>query len=260
METFIFWQQRSRYLRYIDLTDSKNLIRTPDFSGVPLLEELNLSGCVSLVEIHPSIGQLSKLRYLHMRKCESLTDLPSMSAEMESLEVLDLCDCSKISMIPKFTGIMKSLLELNLGYTDINKLEPSSIECLTALTLLDLSFCTNLECLPSNMDNLRSLEKLILYGCEKLKSLPRLPSTVRFINAQYCNSLKWITAWVKLSSWSQPLSQWCPYDERSSRLEFTILFHFLQVISSLFSLLFLSNCLIITVNKSCVLGTGTPLS
>ncbi|XP_030957638.1 TMV resistance protein N-like isoform X2 [Quercus lobata] len=215
-------------LKYIDLSDSKNLIRTPDFSGVPILEELNLSGCVSLVEIHPSIGQLYKLRYLHLRKCESLTDLPSMSAKMQSLDVLALCDCSKISTIPKFTGIMKSLSELNLGYTDINKLEPSSIECLTALTLLDLSFCTNLEYLPSNMDNLRSLEKLILYGCEKLKSLPRLPSTVRFINAQYCNSLKWITARVKLSSWSQPLSQWCPYDERSSRLEFTILFHFLQ--------------------------------
>ena len=128
---------------------------------------------------------------------------------------------------------MESLSKRFLGYTAIKELPPPSNECLTALTLLDLSFCTNLECLSSNMDNLRSLEKLILYGCKKLKSLPRLPSTVRFINAQCCNSLKWTPARVKLSSWSQPLSQWCPYDERSSRLEFTILFHFLQVISSL---------------------------
>ena len=156
-----------------------------------------------------------------------------MSAEMQSLTVLNLQGCSRISSFLKFTGIMKSLSELKLGWTAINKVAPSSIKCLTALTLLDLSFCTNLECLPSNMDNLRSLQKLILYGCEKLKSLPRLPSTVRFINAQYCNSLKWTTTWVKLSSWSQPLSQWLLYDKGRNRKEFTILFHFLQVISSL---------------------------
>ncbi|KAK7823498.1 hypothetical protein CFP56_035410, partial [Quercus suber] len=34
---------------------------------------------------------------------------------------------------------------------------------------------------------------------------------------------------VKLSSWSQPLSQWCPYDERGILVEFKILFHFLQL-------------------------------
>ncbi|KAK7854498.1 hypothetical protein CFP56_031856 [Quercus suber] len=34
---------------------------------------------------------------------------------------------------------------------------------------------------------------------------------------------------VKLSIWSQSLSQWLPYDERHSQKEFTILVHFLQV-------------------------------
>nr|XP_023893288.1 TMV resistance protein N-like [Quercus suber] len=171
-------------LKFIDLSHSENLIRTPDFSGVPILEELNLSWCCSLVEIHPSIGQLSSL-----------------------------------STFPKFTGIMKSLSELYLGMTDIKKVAPSSIECLAALTLLDISSCTNLKCLPSNMDNLRSLEMLNLFNCSKLKYLPRLPSTLTYINAE---------AWVKLSSWSQSLSQWRLYGESGSRVEFTILFHFLQ--------------------------------
>ncbi|XP_030968544.1 TMV resistance protein N-like isoform X3 [Quercus lobata] len=201
-------------LKFIDLSHSENLIRIPDFSGVPILEELNLSWCCSLVEIHPSIGQLSSL-----------------------------------SMIPKFTGIMKSLSELYLGMTDIKKVAPSSVECLAALTLLDLSSCTNLKCLPSNMDNLRSLEMLNLFDCSKLKYLPRLPSTLTYINAEacsslksllrlpstlrylnvrYCYSLKWSPTWVKLSSWSQLLSWWRLYGESGSRVEFTILFHFLE--------------------------------
>uniref|UniRef100_A0A7N2MFS5 ADP-ribosyl cyclase/cyclic ADP-ribose hydrolase n=2 Tax=Quercus lobata TaxID=97700 RepID=A0A7N2MFS5_QUELO len=219
---------RSVNLKFIDLSHSKNLIRTPDFSGVPILEGLNLSWCSRLVEVHPSIGQLSKLRYLNLQRCESLTDLPSMSNEIQSLTVLDLDYCYKFSSFPKFTGIMKSLSELKLCWTAIKKVEPSSIKCLTALTLLNLRFCKNLECLPSNMDNLRSLETLDLYGCSNLKSLPRLPSTVRFMDAEGCYSLKWSPARVKLSIWSQSLSQWLPYDESIIQVEFRTLFHFLQ--------------------------------
>ena len=155
-----------------------------------------------------------------------------MSAAMQSLTELDLSHCVKISLFPKFTGIMKSLSELNLSWTAIEKVEPSSIECLTALASLSLSGCKTLECLPSNMDNLKSLETLKLFQCLKLKSLPRLPSTVRFVAAGGCFSLKWSPKRVKLSIWSQPFSQWLPYDESGSRVGFTILFHFLEVISS----------------------------
>ncbi|XP_065628399.1 uncharacterized protein LOC112016323 isoform X2 [Quercus suber] len=79
------------------------------------------------------------------------------------------------------------------------------------------------------MDNLRSLQTLNLTRCQKLKSLPRLPSTVRCLDVLSCFSLKWLPAQVKLSIWSQSLSQWLPYDERHSQKEFTILVHFLQV-------------------------------
>ena len=154
-----------------------------------------------------------------------------MSAVMQSLTVLDLSHCCKFSLFPKFTGIMKSLSKLDLSCTATDKVEPSSIECLTALAFLDLSDCTNLECLPSNMDNLKSLKTLDLFYCSKLKSLPRLPSTVRFVDARG-SSLKWSPKRVKLSIWSQPFSQWLPYDESGSRVGFTILFHFLEVISS----------------------------
>ncbi|XP_050253014.1 disease resistance protein RUN1-like [Quercus robur] len=182
----------SAKLKFIDLSHSENLIKTPDFSGVPILEELNLSYCSRLVEIHPSILHLSRLRYLNLQHCKSLRDLPSMSVEMQSLKLLNLSYCSKIGSFPKFTGIMKSLSELILRGTDIKKVAPSSIECLTALTLLDLSFCFNLECLPSNMDNLRSLETLNLSWCGQLveihPSIGQL-SKLRCLDLRYCESL-----------------------------------------------------------------------
>ncbi|XP_050253003.1 disease resistance protein RUN1-like isoform X3 [Quercus robur] len=220
---------RSVNLKFIDLSHSNRLIRTPDFSGVPNLEGLNLSDCFRLVEIHPSIGklnrlerlnlsccgrlveihpsigQLSRLKYLDLQHCYSLTVLPTFSSEMESLTVLNIYGCSSLNSFPKFTGIMKSLSKLNLGYTTVKNPAPSSIfKCLTALTFLDLS------------------------SCSKLESLPRIPSTVRYINVEGWSALKWSPERVKLSIWSQPLSQWLPYDESGSRLGFTILFHFLQ--------------------------------
>ncbi|KAL0009061.1 hypothetical protein SO802_010563 [Lithocarpus litseifolius] len=215
-------------LKFIDLSFSKNLIRTPDFSEVPRLVQLKVVCCPNLVEIHPSIGQLSRLKWLELRDCQSLTNLPSMSVEMKSLMAIRLTSCSKISSLPKFTGIMKSLSELYMNWTAIEKLAPSSIKYLTALTLFDLSNCRNLEFLPCNMDNLRSLEKLIIFGCSRLKLLPSIPSTVRYINAQCCYSIKPSPALVKLSSSLQPYSQWFPYNESSGEVAFTILYLYLQ--------------------------------
>ncbi|XP_030963404.1 TMV resistance protein N-like isoform X1 [Quercus lobata] len=86
------WEGEKRLgkLKFIDLSFSTNLIRTPDFFGVPRLVQLKLGGCSNLVEIHPSIGQLSRLKYLDLICCVSLTNLPSMSAEMQSLTTIRL--------------------------------------------------------------------------------------------------------------------------------------------------------------------------
>ncbi|KAL4605164.1 hypothetical protein ACB092_09G009500 [Castanea dentata] len=158
-------------LRYINLSYSWFLIWTPDFSGVPRLEVLDLSWCSNLVGLHPSMGQLCKLKNLDLSYCNSLTNLPSLSAKMESLTSIDLSVCSKIKKIPEFKGTMKSLSQLHLRWTAIKELPPSSIECLTALEILDLNGCKDLKCLPSNMDSLRSLKFLDLSRCSKLANL-----------------------------------------------------------------------------------------
>ncbi|KAI9072895.1 hypothetical protein K1719_045140 [Acacia pycnantha] len=84
--------QMSRGLKFIDLSYSKDFIRTPDFSSLPNLEELILEGCLKLVEVHPSLGQHKKLVLLDVRDCKNLKALPSRM-EMDSLKTLILSGC-----------------------------------------------------------------------------------------------------------------------------------------------------------------------
>ncbi|XP_021800414.1 TMV resistance protein N-like [Prunus avium] len=134
-------------LKKMDLRYSKNLTRTPDFSGMPNLELLDFQLCDNLVEIHPSIADL---------KC---------------LKSLDLGCCSKLKKIPKFSGQMKNLSLLSLQHTSIEKLS-SSIGCLVGLTHLFLDDCKNLAGLPSEICNLKSLKELYASECSKIDKLP----------------------------------------------------------------------------------------
>nr|AEE43927.1 TIR-NBS-LRR resistance protein muRdr1C [Rosa multiflora] len=125
-------------LKSIDLSDSINLTRTPDFTGIPSLEKLILEGCISLVKIHPSIASLKRLKFWNFRNCKSIKSLPG-EVDMEFLETFDVSGCSKLKMIPEFVGQTKRLSRLCLGGTAVEKL-PSSIEHLSeSLVELDLS-------------------------------------------------------------------------------------------------------------------------
>ena len=83
-------------LKVIDLHHSRDLVKTPDFSRIPNLEQLNLEECTKLVHIHPSIGILRKLVYLNLKKCTSLTSLPNNIFGVSSLKVVNLNGCSKL--------------------------------------------------------------------------------------------------------------------------------------------------------------------
>uniref|UniRef100_A0A2N9G6P8 AAA+ ATPase domain-containing protein n=1 Tax=Fagus sylvatica TaxID=28930 RepID=A0A2N9G6P8_FAGSY len=144
----------------------KDVLTTPDFTGVPNLVRIDLEGCTNLVEVHPSIGVLRRLIFLNLKDCKCLRSLPN-KIEMESLEILMLSGCSKVKKIPEFAENMQQFRELSLNGTAIKKL-PSSIKHLTGLTLLNLRDCKNLVCLPSGVYSLKSLRELVLSGCSKL--------------------------------------------------------------------------------------------
>ncbi|KAL2331604.1 hypothetical protein Fmac_019185 [Flemingia macrophylla] len=158
-------------LKRVDLSNSKYLIKTPNFSGMPKLERLDLSGCTIMhlsgctkLKIMPdfksatyleyldidgcsrlsmvdeSVGSLSKLTFFSLRNCINLVSIPNTINTMTSLQTLDLCGCLTLTNFP-------------LGQTLI------SSSHLKSLIVLDLSFCNLLE-VPAAIRMLWSLPEL----------------------------------------------------------------------------------------------------
>ncbi|XP_075648612.1 TMV resistance protein N-like [Castanea sativa] len=240
-------------LKLIDLQLSKNLIRTPDFTGVPRLETLCLRGCINLVDIGPSIGQLSRLKFLNLEFCRSLINLPSNMDGLRHLEKLILLGCSKLACLPENLGKIKCLKELDLTGTAIREV-PSSISflicrgcekqifkskldsffCVHSLKSLSLSTNKLVFALPSSISQLQKLEALNLGNCILLNSLPEFPSNLRYINAKGCSSLEPSPALLSVGNLLQPSVAFfnclklLEYYEGSDGLAFAILKRYLQ--------------------------------
>ncbi|XP_028955994.2 TMV resistance protein N-like [Malus domestica] len=137
-------------LEVIDLRHSQYLNKTPDITEAKNLEILNLEGCTSLTEVHPSSR-------IHMK----------------SLKTLVLSGCSNLVKFPEISGSMQELSELYLDQTAIEEL-PSSIRILTGLVTLNLKRCRELKSLPSSICQLKSLRYLTLSGCPRLKEFPEI--------------------------------------------------------------------------------------
>ncbi|XP_054794535.1 TMV resistance protein N-like [Prosopis cineraria] len=99
--------QFMKKLKRIDLSYSRYLNETPDFSEVPNLEKLILEGCSSLVKVHPSLGKLHKVVLVNLCNCKNLKSLPR-KLEMNSLIELNLFGCSKVELLPEFGEGMKN--------------------------------------------------------------------------------------------------------------------------------------------------------
>ncbi|KAG7971278.1 hypothetical protein I3843_07G126700 [Carya illinoinensis] len=162
-------------LKRIDLSWSKSLIETPDFSGSPNLETLNFSWCRSLSKVHPSIGVLKRLKLLDLNSCGSLKSLPD-KINLKSLEKISLYYCSRLEKFPDIVGDMTSLKEVTLGYTAIKEL-PLSFKNLSGISEgLFLDGCKNLSIFPSVIYSFSSLTKLDLRNCRRLEKFPDLSS------------------------------------------------------------------------------------
>ncbi|XP_049344728.1 TMV resistance protein N-like [Solanum verrucosum] len=158
-------------LRKINLNHSKRLLRTPDFTGMPNLEYLNLCNCSNLEEVHRSLGCSRKLIWLKLYNCECLKRFPCVN--VESLRSLDLRYCSNLEKFPGILGRMKPELEIKMRRSGVREIPSSFIQQHACrLTELDLSFMKNLVALPSNICQLKGLVKLIVSCCSKLESLP----------------------------------------------------------------------------------------
>ncbi|XP_068315241.1 disease resistance protein RPV1-like [Pyrus communis] len=169
-------------LKYINLSYSQYLRKTPDFTKARSLEELNFAGCRRLYEVHPSISALKNLAIFNLGGCKELKSLPS-SIHMGSLQTLNLSGCSNLEKFPEISDVMENLSELSLDGTAIKEL-PSSINKLTGLTILNLKFCLKLKSLPSSI-HMRSLQTLNLSGCSNLEKFPEISDVMENLSELY---------------------------------------------------------------------------
>ncbi|XP_050114712.1 disease resistance protein RUN1-like isoform X3 [Malus sylvestris] len=157
-------------LKTLDLSYSRSLQKSPDFSQVPNLEELILEGCESLTEIHPSIGHLKRLSLVNLRDCHKLISLPRDFYKLKSVETLLLNMCSKFIELHEDIGEMISLRTLEAERTAIREVPPS-IGHLKRLSLVNLRHCHKLISLPRDFYKLKSVETLLLNYCQQLREL-----------------------------------------------------------------------------------------
>ena len=91
-------EQILKILKFLDVSHSFHLRRTPDFSGIDNLEFLLLNNCTNLVEVHESVIGLRKLFTLDLKDCKNLRKLPLGIFNLESR--VNLSGCTKLDMVP----------------------------------------------------------------------------------------------------------------------------------------------------------------
>ncbi|PRQ57446.1 putative winged helix-turn-helix DNA-binding domain, toll-like receptor [Rosa chinensis] len=219
-------------LKIFDLSHSSNLTETGDFSLVQNLERLTLEHCISLVDVHESIGKLEKLVYLNLKDCINIMKLPENIHMLKSLETLIISGCSNLSEFPMeirnmetikvfeafgvpidqlitipgqvnsrprlsvdgFWGSFSgSIVELNLGSCNLSDdAFPSDFGNLSSLESLNLSY-NNFCTLPDSIRGLCKLKTLNLQSCRSLISITGLPRVSDLLSTDHCVSLEKIT-------------------------------------------------------------------
>ncbi|KAI5422986.1 hypothetical protein KIW84_046125 [Lathyrus oleraceus] len=113
-------------LKILNLSHSRHLKSTHDFSKLPNLEKLIMKDCPCLSNVHPSIGDLKNLLLLNLKDCTSLGYFPNEIYHLRSVITLIFSGCSKIDKLDEAIGKMKSLKTLIAANTGIKQV-PFSI-------------------------------------------------------------------------------------------------------------------------------------
>ncbi|XP_030546480.1 disease resistance protein RUN1-like [Rhodamnia argentea] len=156
-------------LKVLNLSGCNEMMITPDFSSYPQLEMLILERCSQLVEIHPSICNLTFLVSLNLKSCSNLSELPPEMGNMEALKEL-LIDGTAIQEIPESIARMKKLETVSASNCYSLTYLPISFPT-EALSILLLDNAKIIE-LPDSIGSLVKLERLSLRDCRQIQKLP----------------------------------------------------------------------------------------
>ncbi|KAK1410249.1 hypothetical protein QVD17_36784 [Tagetes erecta] len=181
------------HLKVLQLSWMKELLRTPNFDGLPRLQRLTLSYCSKLKEIHPSLGNHTSLQYVKVSNCEELIMFPTIT-HMENLKVLEIKLCPMILEFPKIKANMEGLVKLLFLHTGIEVLPSSIGERCTNLISLNLSSFKNIKSIQFSFHALKHLKELSLQGLiQPVKTrhqfFNQLPYRRRFNNIEIPSSI-----------------------------------------------------------------------
>ncbi|KEH25092.1 disease resistance protein (TIR-NBS-LRR class) [Medicago truncatula] len=112
---------RMEKLKILNLSHSRCLTRSPDFSNMPNLEKLVLKDCPMLSRVSSSIGNLKKIVLINLEDCISLCELPRSIYKLKSLKTFILSGCSMIDKLEEDLEQMTSLTTLIANNTAITR-------------------------------------------------------------------------------------------------------------------------------------------
>ncbi|KAI3803945.1 hypothetical protein L1987_32111 [Smallanthus sonchifolius] len=179
-------------LKILNLSHSVDLIKTPDFGGLPNLESLLLSGCLSLTQVCESIGYLNRLGLLDISDCISLKDIPGLPRSLKSLKMYGCPNIGGLGQLQCLDSCSLSSLLVNIdvsGCSLFNNSFPEDWSNLSSLIFLDISN-NHITSLPGCVKSLPSLEKLYARRCSHLRSVLDVPNTVTYLNTTMNLSLE----------------------------------------------------------------------
>ncbi|KAJ9675693.1 hypothetical protein PVL29_024560 [Vitis rotundifolia] len=152
------------------------------------LQDLNLAYCRNLVNLPESICNLTSLKTLTITSCPELKKLPENLGRLQSLESLHVKDFDSMNFqLPSLSGLcsLRFLRLINCGLREI----PSGICHLSSLKYLFL-MGNQFSSLPDGISQLHKLGFLDLSHCKLLQHIRALPSSVTYVDAHQCTSLK----------------------------------------------------------------------
>ena len=176
----------------MDLSNSQNLIKPPNFNGLQSLERLILRGCIRLHKLHPSVGSLKRLLELNLDGT-AIEELPLTIEDLTGLSLLSLQNCKKILSFPSVCLPSLKILILK----GCNKVQPRKSCLLQGLSricaphdlLKDCFFPTQdpTNLLLPRLSGLSFMVSLDLSDCNLLDGT--LPNDLRLSVAYPCCSL-----------------------------------------------------------------------
>ncbi|KAM7522836.1 hypothetical protein LguiA_012738 [Lonicera macranthoides] len=173
-------------LENLNLSRCRKLRRLDGLEQLKSLRYLNLSDCREL-EILLDLSNFKKLKKLGIAMCMKLTGMQGLDS-LESFDVLNMSCCISVKRLRGLSNL-RMLKELLLD--DCRNLrELDEVGVLESLELLDMSDCISIERLP-DLSKLTKLKKLDLCGCEMLREVKGLSvlKSLEYLNLD-CKSME----------------------------------------------------------------------